>query len=771
MKDKEQLIPGEWGFIDISGKMVIPPVFDGMEGAWDNGLAIVKQNGLWGLIDRHGNFLIKPRLRELRPAGHDLFIIEINEKEGVINRDAKNVIATEFNSISPFHDGIAIVEMNGKKGYMDSNGNWVIKPLFDTAKPFSDGLAYVQLENKGGYINKNGVFVIDRTFEIAKNFIDGFAFVETGNKWGLINKQGEFVIEPLFDYVWRDMGGISEVQIDGKYGYIKQAGGEWVIEPGKFDRVLEFRDGLAVVEKDGKNGYADKSGNLVIEPRFSNATSFSNGVALVELEVGKWGIIDKAGKIINVCSGITEIKTGYTEGRAFVRTEKDGKWRLMDETGKIIGDSAFNDFTPFDNGLAMVQPEAPIELVVNTFGWECFLDQQDKNEDPLACLSAMSVDASDWYKLTFTPEGEEKEYHIEDFSVESDMLSPWHRRAFHNINAKEFFETEQNCYIGILYGNKCWGEIRIPMLSKEEKFDPKKCAVIIRKFLYPNGTYDRVMMGFAYDGRICDTQIVDSVGKTGEEIWKRSKSKNKAKPLMKLADYTDVGFNKRITQKQKLSFPLVIYKLTEIGKNIDLRELQYRTSDCNWAEKIGKGVVLAVNSHNSHELISYYHQIYRILSNLKPVINCNIAFDASEINILISDGYLIFNDKREQLDETEAYKILDLTCEVASGQQVEWDKHLKPVFIRIMQNSLVVEREDKDREEEGNDKGGFVTSDYLLYKDYLYRLDEGYIDRHILSRAEPGLFDSFTQPEYYSEQKMQQETIKKFLSEKNIKPL
>ncbi|ECH5021687.1 WG repeat-containing protein, partial [Campylobacter coli] len=44
-------------------------------------------------------------------------------------------------------------------------------------------------------------------------------------------------------------------------------------------------------------GFIDKSGKIVIEPKFDGVGNFSEGLAGVELN-GKWGFIDKSGKIV-----------------------------------------------------------------------------------------------------------------------------------------------------------------------------------------------------------------------------------------------------------------------------------------------------------------------------------------------------------------------------------------------------------------------------------------------------------------------------------------
>jgi len=55
---------------------------------------------------------------------------------------------------------------------------------------------------------------------------------------------------------------------------------------------------LFIIEQNGKWGFIDKTGKIVIEPKFDNiARDFSEGLALFNLG-SKYGYIDKTGKYV-----------------------------------------------------------------------------------------------------------------------------------------------------------------------------------------------------------------------------------------------------------------------------------------------------------------------------------------------------------------------------------------------------------------------------------------------------------------------------------------
>ena len=112
---------GKWGFIDKTGKEVIPFKYD-FACAFSGGLAKVRLNGKWGFIDETG--------REICPC--------------------------KYAAADIFSEGLAQVELNGKVGYIDTTGEEVIPLIYDYASEFSAGLASAELHGNWGYIDKQG---------------------------------------------------------------------------------------------------------------------------------------------------------------------------------------------------------------------------------------------------------------------------------------------------------------------------------------------------------------------------------------------------------------------------------------------------------------------------------------------------------------------------------------------------------------------------------------------------------------------------------------
>ncbi|HEU4509336.1 MAG TPA: WG repeat-containing protein, partial [Pyrinomonadaceae bacterium] len=91
----------------------------------------------------------------------------------------------------------------------------------------------------------------------------------------------------------------GSVQFSGatKYSYIDRAG-KVVIDASKYEGARNFSEGLAAVLDSQKGwGFIDRTGALVISPRFQDVSSFSEGLAAVQLNE-RWGFINKDGTLV-----------------------------------------------------------------------------------------------------------------------------------------------------------------------------------------------------------------------------------------------------------------------------------------------------------------------------------------------------------------------------------------------------------------------------------------------------------------------------------------
>jgi len=252
-----------YGYINRQGELVITARYSTAKAFTADGLAKVQNydDGLWGMIDAKGEFVVPARYGEIP---HDQFcahgllgVCGMECDTGYVNRRGEEVIPLQYTIFEPsvFAENGLVARLKypndegyvGKWGYLDTRGNLVIPYQFDEALDFAkNGLAAVQWKGKDGFINAKGEWVIPPRFAATRGFSEnGLAATQEQEDGpsGYIDSQGEWVIPPSFDVaLWFDQRGLTVVGRGGKKGVIN-AHGEIVV-PLRFDEVEFINSGF-----------------------------------------------------------------------------------------------------------------------------------------------------------------------------------------------------------------------------------------------------------------------------------------------------------------------------------------------------------------------------------------------------------------------------------------------------------------------------------------------------------------------------------------------
>jgi len=192
-------VDGKAGFIDKTGVLVIPAIYDALfwHGEWGsylprfyNNHVVIRKNGMHGILDRYGNVVM--------PFEYDR-------------------IGDNFDST--FSGFPLRASRGGYWGFVNEYGEEIIPFEFGAAQPFSNGLAAVTKGGWGdnwGFIDTTGELVLPFEFFIGDQWEGWSAFDEHGllvlpsrdhrNLWGvgLLNRSGEWVLPPEFSSIWVD---------------------------------------------------------------------------------------------------------------------------------------------------------------------------------------------------------------------------------------------------------------------------------------------------------------------------------------------------------------------------------------------------------------------------------------------------------------------------------------------------------------------------------------------------------------------------------------
>ena len=215
-------VNGKWGFIDMSGEMVIKPQFDISYSVYfSEGLAPMSSNGKYGYIDHDGRFVIEPRFSYAANFKDGAAVVKDGGAYRIINKAGEYIIGPGeiVKSAYSFSDGLcAAKSKDGKWGFINILGEWKIKPQYDDAKSFCEGMAAVLVGRTWGFIDGEGKMIIEAQYSKAMDFSYGYAAVLSKNDhyWRYINKSGESLGDYRFDGAASFQDGTGKATINGE---------------------------------------------------------------------------------------------------------------------------------------------------------------------------------------------------------------------------------------------------------------------------------------------------------------------------------------------------------------------------------------------------------------------------------------------------------------------------------------------------------------------------------------------------------------------------
>lgn len=245
-----------------------------------------------------------------------LYDRDITMKCPVVTNQTKvitvDVAPNIYVNMTPYSDGVAFVKVDKKCFFVDTLGNKVLDfnyslPFMQEYPRFYQGVCPVKknMAKNMSLIDKAGKVVMELPVYNCTNFVDGVAvgFLSVTKGYSKVtravyfNTKGALVYKNLIE--------------DVKFGTL--------------EALRPLREGLAAHYSYSKQlyGFRDKDGNLVISPSYPKVQDFNDGLAAVQTTSGKWGYIDKTGKMVIEAKFSSE-PSPFSEGYAVVE-KRDGK--------------------------------------------------------------------------------------------------------------------------------------------------------------------------------------------------------------------------------------------------------------------------------------------------------------------------------------------------------------------------------------------------------------------------------------------------------------
>ena len=303
---------GFYGFIDRSGKEILPCSFQGARRAVSKNLLAVKnQNGYWEVVTPNGAKMVYGCYKYISISTDDTIML-YDDKDNVSFRKGGQIMNCPYKAL-------------GFRGFIDGTQFGLcldIEHLLSGDDSLKEKYNYEEFRK---YIGNR----VDNIYDTVKKRIvfPNDALDYTPSKGVYIVTQFDFEKIPSQSCVW------SVLDREGRI----------LVPPGKYDKISPYsEEGFSLVERNGLFGYIDTVGEEVIPLRYPEARSFSNGYAAVFRADKGWGYIDCSGKESIPCRFLSA--GDFQDGLATVRLGKNKKnhsvgthnYTYIDTKGRIL---------------------------------------------------------------------------------------------------------------------------------------------------------------------------------------------------------------------------------------------------------------------------------------------------------------------------------------------------------------------------------------------------------------------------------------------------
>ncbi len=320
----------KYGIIDVSGKNIVPIIYDNIDIFYDNNdipKAVVRKDGKTGLLEIELNSLIIPLNYDsigglygylTTASGH--FLVQKNGKFGLINANLHNITSFKYDYIGigpeeeyctyindKWHSlNLARIKLNDKWGILNTvSGQEVLPCMYDKISwQYTSDLFICKKGDKWGCVNHQNNVIIP--FQFLDN--EKYLYVNNGYRESILdadiigkNENGEVSI---FNSKGKlQMSGIEDIHClrdyENKRIYIIKKNNKWVMVDSKFFKVIYAFDNVSSWEM------WSSSGRYLISENTDGSQSL-------------WDI-DTKKKLIDSGYGIKVINSKYATGYYYFR--------------------------------------------------------------------------------------------------------------------------------------------------------------------------------------------------------------------------------------------------------------------------------------------------------------------------------------------------------------------------------------------------------------------------------------------------------------------
>lgn len=343
----------KWGYINNKGDIIIKPKYDDAESFQENGMAVVQEKKLYGLIDENGKYVVLPKYESISQFSEGRAVVIDKNSFKIIDETGRELTTKPYSFIGNFKEGRAVVsstdrEGNALYGYLDKGGKEVIPLKYQSANDFNLRKATVKIkDNQYELIGLDGKTLRTFNYYFVGSIGDGFLPYQQkeGSKFGFIDEAGNVVIEPKFTNAQTFTEGRSIVNVSedysNSYGLIDKKG-NYILKPQYNDINLLGENRVAVgvaIDKakpylGSKYAIADTNGKFLTDFIYNGVLSYKNGFASAYDDKYTF-FIDKSGKMARNLPVIDGTGSLSFEGD-LIRADVDYRLSYRNKLGNVV---------------------------------------------------------------------------------------------------------------------------------------------------------------------------------------------------------------------------------------------------------------------------------------------------------------------------------------------------------------------------------------------------------------------------------------------------
>ena len=362
---------GKWGLVNSTNSTLLSCEYNNLTNIGNN-IWRTSKSGKYGYVrlntTSNVTTLIPCIYESLGDYSSDSYIrATLKGKKGMINSQNKIIIPFEYSKVgNPCHtsngNSIIWVEKDGMLGIYNDDGKELQPCDIDKAYILTENnsieLSYTDCPSTDYiYIVRNGLTglisgstfetIIPCMYEHLSPIKSNKAFYKVNGKWGIIDTSNKTIQLAIYDNVEIDGSTLSEqkmpsmafqsnmyVRNNGKVGMLKANGEDFI--PVKYDSLGMYSDNMLVAKVGDKYGFLNEEGKESVPFVYSQAHNYSEGLAAVVNENGKYLFIDKSGNVTIKPKEYDRVDN-FQNGTCKVY-RKDKVWEI-DREGKKVKDS------------------------------------------------------------------------------------------------------------------------------------------------------------------------------------------------------------------------------------------------------------------------------------------------------------------------------------------------------------------------------------------------------------------------------------------------